>query len=228
MDSVLHLAETLMGSPWLYLLVLALVALDGFFPLVPGETVVIAAGAYAVSGSTQAPALLVAAWAGALTGDLISHHLGRGAGPLARWFRRRRWGGAMLGWAERELTDRGGMLLISGRFIPGGRTATTLTSDIVGYPRARFLGFAAIAGLLWSLYSVGIGMLGGLAFRTEPLLGVAVGIGLALLLGGGIEAARVLRRKATRSRSRARSSSVSPRQPPAARVGAPGPARGGT
>ena len=134
----------------------------------------------------------------------------------------------MLGWAERELTDRGGMLLISGRFIPGGRTATTLTSGIVGYPRARFLGFAAIAGLLWSLYSVGIGMLGGLAFRTEPLLGVAVGIGLALLLGGGIEAARVLRRKATRSRSRARSSSVSPRQPRGGRVGVPGPAPGGT
>ena len=64
--------------------------------------------------------------------------------------------------------------------------------------------------------------------NAGPLLGVAVGIGLALLLGGGIEAARVLRRKATRSRSRARSSSVSPRQPPAARVGAPGPARGGT
>lgn len=194
MDAILHLAENLMGSPWLYLLVLGLAALDGFFPIVPAETVVIAAGAYAVTGQPHALGLLIAAWAGALLGDVISHHLGRGAGPVARWFRRRRWGGTLLGWAERELRARGGMLLISARFIPGGRTATTLTSGIVGYPRPRFLGFATIAGLLWSLYSVGIGMAGGLVFQTQPLLGVAVGIGLALALGGAIELVRALRR----------------------------------
>ncbi|HEX7351439.1 DedA family protein, partial [Brachybacterium sp.] len=157
MDSILHLAESLMGSPWLYLFIVGLTALDGFFPVVPSETVVIAAAAYAVTGTPNALLILVAAWAGAVSGDLVSHHLGRGAGPIARWFRRRRWGSALLGWAERELEARGGMLLISARFIPGGRTATTLTSGMLRYPRPRFLGFAAIAGLLWSLYSVGIG-----------------------------------------------------------------------
>jgi len=194
-DSILHLAESLMGSPWLYLLVLCLAALDGFFPIVPSETVVIAAAAYAVTGAPNALLILVVAWAGAVCGDLISHHLGRGAGPIARWFRRRRWGGALLGWAERELQARGGMLLISARFIPGGRTATTLTSGMLRYPRPRFLGVAVIGGLLWSLYSVGIGMAGGIAFHDQPLLGVAVGIGLALLLAGAIEGVRLLRRR---------------------------------
>lgn len=33
-----------------------------------------------------------------------------------------------------------------------------------------------------------------MVFRTEPLLGVTVGIDLALALGGGIELARSLRR----------------------------------
>ncbi|MGO1598437.1 DedA family protein [Brachybacterium sp.] len=207
MDAVLHLAESLMGSPWLYLLVLGLTAVDGFLPIVPGETVVIAAGTYAVTGEPNAVALLVAAWIGALCGDVISHHLGRGAGPLARWFRRRRWGGALLGWADRELTARGGMLLVSARFIPGGRTATTLTSGIVRFPRSRFVGFAALAGVLWALYYVGVGMLGGLAFQQQPLLGVAMGIGTAIVLGGGIELVRSLR---GRRRSQARSSSVSP------------------
>ena len=228
MDAVLHLAESLMGSPWLYLLVLGLTAVDGFLPVVPGETVVIAAGAYAVAGEPSALGLLAAAWAGALCGDVVSHHLGRGAGPLARWFRRRRWGGALLGWAERELTARGGMLLVSARFIPGGRTATTLTSGIVRYPRSRFVGFAALAGLLWALYYVGVGALGGMVFQQQPLLGVAMGIGTAIVLGGGIELVRSLRARRRRharsssvspppdrppsSRSHARSSSVSPRQ----------------
>lgn len=198
MDAVLHLAESLMTSPWLYLLVLALVALDGIFPVVPAETVVIAAAAYATTGQPQPLLLLVAAGAGALIGDVTTHHLGRGAGPLARWFRRRRWGGSLLRWAERELTARGGMLLISARFIPGGRTATTFTSGMVGYPRPRFVGFAAVAGLLWSLYNVGIGMLGGLAFHDRPLLGVALGIGLAMTLAVVIEGARALRRRGQR------------------------------
>lgn len=195
MDAVLHFAESLMTSPWLYLLVLVLVALDGIVPVVPAETVVIAAAAYATTGQPQPVLLLVVAWSGALIGDVTTHHIGRGAGPLARWFRRRRWGDSLLGWAERELTARGGMLLISARFIPGGRTATTLTSGVIRYPRPRLVGFAAVAGLLWSLYNVGIGMLGGLAFQDRPMLGVALGIGLAVTLAGMIEGARTLRRR---------------------------------
>lgn len=195
MDTVLHLAESLVGSPWLYLFVLGLTTVDGFLPIVPAETVVIAAGAYAVTGEPSALGLLAAAWAGALIGDVVSHHLGRGAGPIARWFRGRRWGGTLLGWAERELTARGGMLLVSARFIPGGRTATTLTSGIVRYPRSRFLGFTALAGLLWALYCVGVGALGGMVFQQQPLFGVAMGIGLALTLTGAVEGLRLLRRR---------------------------------
>ncbi|MGO3478216.1 MAG: DedA family protein [Brachybacterium tyrofermentans] len=221
MDAVLDLAQTLLSSPWLYALVLGVTMLDAVVPLVPGETLVITAAAYAVTGSgPEAPLVLLAAWAGALGGDVIAHHLGRGAGPLTAWLRRRRWGGTLFEWAQRELTARGGMLLISARFIPGGRTATTVASGAIGYPRARFVGFAAIAGLLWSLYSVGIGMLGGLAFHEQPLMGVALGIGLALAVGGSIEGMRALRARRRRRRT-ALSLPVS-----AARAASPAPARG--
>ncbi len=218
MDAVLQLAQSLMSSPWLYALVLGLALLDAVLPIVPGETVVISAAAYAVTGEPVALLVLLAAWAGALIGDITAHHLGRGAGPLARWLRRRRWADSLLGLAEQELRTRGGMLLISARFVPGGRTATTLASGVIGYPRARFVGFAAIAGLLWATYSVGIGVIGGLAFHEQPLLGVALGIGLALVLGASLEAVRAMR-----ARRRAR---VSP--PASAASGAsPAPARAG-
>src|SRR5699024_5765687 len=148
------------------------------------ETVVIAAAAYAATGNPNALLLIGSAWAGALLGDVAAHHLGRGIGPVTRWLRRRKLSGPLVQRAERELRNRGGMLILSARFIPGGRTATNVASGMIAYPRGRFIGFAAIAALLWSIYTVGIGMLGGLAFHDQPLLGVGLGIGIALAVGG--------------------------------------------
>ena len=65
--------STLAGSPWVYFVVLAVCLIDGFFPPVPSETVVVAAAA--VSASTGSPnmLLLVAVAAlGAMAGDNIA------------------------------------------------------------------------------------------------------------------------------------------------------------
>lgn len=37
MDSVLHLVEAVMASPWLYVLLFAIVAADSVFPVFPGR-----------------------------------------------------------------------------------------------------------------------------------------------------------------------------------------------
>lgn len=193
MDSVLQLAESLMASPWLLLLVIALAVGDSLVPMVPAETVVLTAGTFAVTGSPSAALLVVAAWAGALLGDVLAHHVGRGAGPLTRRLRRRRYTGAVAGAAETALRSRGGVIILGARFVPGARTAVNITSGAIRFPRPAFVLYSSLAALIWSLYYVGIGMLGGLAFGNNPLLGVAVGITLALLLGGGIELVRRLR-----------------------------------
>lgn len=177
MDSVLQLAESLMASPWLLLLVIALAVGDSLVPMVPAETVVLTAGTFAVTGSPSAALLVVAAWAGALLGDVLAHHVGRGVGPLTRRLRRL----------------RGGVIILGARFVPGARTAVNITSGAIRFPRPAFVLYSSLAALIWALYYVGIGMLGGLAFGNNPLLGVAVGITLALLLGGGIELVRRLR-----------------------------------
>ena len=193
MDSVLQLAESLMASPWLLLLVIALAVGDSLVPMVPAETVVLTAGTFAVTGSPSAALLVVAAWAGALLGDVLAHHVGRGAGPLTQRLRRRRYAGAVVGAAETALRSRGGVIILGARFVPGARTAVNITSGAIRFPRPAFVLYSSLAALIWSLYYVGIGMLGGLAFGNNPLLGVAVGITLALLLGGGIELMRRLR-----------------------------------
>lgn len=208
MDAVLHLAESLLTSPWLFALVAVLALFDSVLPIVPAETVVIAAAAYAATGNPNALLLIGSAWAGALLGDVAAHHLGRGIEPVTRWLRRRKLSGPLVQRAERELRNRGGMLILSARFIPGGRTATNVASGMIAYPRGRFIGFAAIAALLWSIYNVGIGMLGGLAFHDQPLLGVGLGIGIALAVGGSIEAVRSLRDRRRQRLNRRRSAAT--------------------
>lgn len=191
MDFVLHLVEAVMASPWLYVLLFAIVAADSVFPVFPGETVVITAGAYAVAQeSPQALVLIAVTIAAALSGDLISHHVGRGAGPLTGRFRSRRTGDKLLTWAENGLSTRGGSIIVTARFIPGGRTATSIASGMIHYPRPLFAGFALLAATAWALYNVGIGMAGGLLFRERPLLGVVLGIALALVLSWLIERIR--------------------------------------
>ena len=44
-----------------------------------------------------------------------------------------------LDWATEQIRIRGGLLLITARFIPGGRTALTVSCGITHQPRAWFV-----------------------------------------------------------------------------------------
>jgi membrane-associated protein len=81
-------------------------------------------------------------------------------------------------------------LIIVCRFIPGGRTAVTLTCGIIGYDRRRFIVATAIAAVLWALYVFFIGRLGGKAFEDKPWLGFLVAFGGTAVISALIEAAR--------------------------------------
>src|SRR5690349_22926853 len=70
----------LISSPWLYLVVLLAVAVDGFIPVVPSETLVIGLGALSATGRPNLVALAMAAIAGGMAGDRVSYFLGRKAG----------------------------------------------------------------------------------------------------------------------------------------------------
>jgi membrane protein DedA with SNARE-associated domain len=208
-----------MASPWLFPLVLVLAAGDSLVPMVPAETVVLTAGTFAVTGSPSAALLVVAAWAGALLGDVLAHHVGRGAGPLARRLRGGRITGAVIGSTETALRRRGGVIILGARFVPGARTAVNLTTGATGMPRGTFVLFSSVASLAWALYYVGIGMLGGLAFAQNPLLGVALGIGLALALGGVLEMVRRLRTRRTARAGSQRETGTGPQRAASAGAG---------
>ncbi|TDC27965.1 DedA family protein [Micromonospora sp. 15K316] len=201
MMDLLDLLHQTMSSPWVYLAIFAIAVLDGFFPIVPSETAVITAGVFAASGTPNLPAVIVVAAAGALVGDHVSYAIGRAGG--SRLLDRLPVGGkrrAGVEWARRGIALRGGLILTVTRYVPGGRTAVTLTMGAVGYPRRRFLAFDALAAGSWGLYSALVGYLGGLAFEQDPLRGLLLGLGLALTVTVLVEGVRVLRRRARPAR----------------------------
>lgn len=186
---VLGMAE----SPWLLVAVLALAVIDGFFPPVPSESVVIAVAVLAMTGEGPNLWLLILVAAlGAFTGDFIAYTIGSKV-PIERLrlFRGRR-GRASLEWARRALDTRGTVLILSARFIPVGRVAVNMTAGAVHFPRPRFLLIAAIAAVVWGGYSTLLGIGAGVFLHDHPLIAIAVGVAGGVLLGFLVDA--VLRR----------------------------------
>lgn len=196
-DSLVDLAS---GSSWTYGVVFAFALLDAVAPIVPSETLVVAAAALAGSGRLDLALVLLAAAAGALLGDNAAYGIGRLFGPrLERWLsatpRRRE----RLDWAERQLDERGGTLIVVARFVPGGRTATMVSAGLLGMRWRRFVPFDLAASTVWALYASLIGFFGGTAFEDEPLVGVGFALGLALVAGLVTEAGRrILQRRRRR------------------------------
>lgn len=205
MDALVETVHGAMGSPWIYLLLFLVAAVDGFFPVVPGETSVIAAGAFAATGEPHLALVILTAAAGAFAGDHVSYLLGRVSG--GRLLRRVRPGTRRAGAidrARRELAVRGGLILVVARYVPGGRTAVTLTMGTTRFPVRSFACFDAVAALSWAGYSALIGHLGGMAFERDPIRGLLLGLALACTVTVLTEAVRRLRRRRTARRAAAR------------------------
>ncbi|GAA2802655.1 DedA family protein [Nonomuraea dietziae] len=195
--AILDLLNQVMSSPWLYLALFALALLDGFFPIVPAETSVITAGVFAAStGEPTLWLVMVVAALGAFAGDHISYAIGGKAGRRLR-------GKKTYAWAQQALAERGGLLLVVARYIPGGRTAATLTMGAVRYPRRSFAFFDAIAAGSWAVYSALIGFFGGMAFENDPIRGLLLGLGIAVSITVLVEVVRWVRKRRSQGSHRA-------------------------
>ncbi len=181
-EAILDVVESFVATPWVYLALLLVTKLDGFFPVVPSETLVITLGVFAAANAEPNLLLVIlVASVGAFAGDHISYFIGRKSGPrlMARvkpGSRTRR----AYDNVGRMLEKRGGLVLITARYVPGGRTAATLTTGATRYPLRSFALYTAIAAVSWATYSALIGYIGGAAFEHNPLLGLVMGVGLAL------------------------------------------------
>lgn len=186
--------DQISSSDWYPLLIFAVALADAVVPLVPSETAVIIGGVAAGLGTQRIGMVIAAGAFGAWLGDNLAYILGRRAGPflqrtLFSGKRRRR-----LEWAEEKLQARGAMLLVTARFIPGGRTAVTLTSGITHQPRLRFAAATLVAAVLWAAYGALLGLVGGHVFASHHTVAFVVAMAAALGLNVGLEMLRKRRR----------------------------------
>jgi membrane protein DedA with SNARE-associated domain len=189
MSVLQHLA---LSSPLSYLAAFLIPMLDAILPVLPSETIVIALGVSTAGSTDPRIALLVGlAACGAFAGDNLCYFIGRRFGPLAerKLFAGEK-GARRRAWATGALDRFGARLIVVCRFIPGGRTAVTLTCGIVGYSRRSFLIATAFAGVIWACYAFFLGRLGGKAFEDRPWIGFLLAFGVALAASAIIELVR--------------------------------------
>lgn len=211
MDIINELILQAAASPWLYLVMFATAMIDGFFPPVPSETVLVAAAAVAASGGdTNLPLLIAVAALGAVIGDNIAYAIGRSVGTTRfAWMRRPRVAAAFER-AQRTLARGGAPLILGARYIPVGRVAVNMSAGALGYSWRRFMPLSILGGLTWALYSGLIGMLAGHWLEDQPLLSVVFGVAFALVIGLIIDRIAAARRRRAETASVIRPADAEP------------------
>jgi membrane-associated protein len=179
------------ASGWAYLIVFLLAYFDALVPVVPSETSVITAGVVASQGDLNLMIIVAVAAGGAFLGDNTAYFIGSRFGTRIneRFFSGEK-ARQRVQWAQKQVSERGGELILIARFIPGGRTVVTLSCGTLGYPWRRFVIFDAAAALSWALYASLLGYLGGHAFEKAPWKGLLLALGIAFAVAGAVEVIR--------------------------------------
>ena len=197
---MLDLVDLVPNSPWTYIAVASLVAIDAVFPLAPSETLLVAGGVLVADGDLSLPFLGLAAVIGALAGHSLLYVLGVRFGPQLRrrLFASRR-AAANLEQMSRALHERTWLLIVSD-FLPAGRTAAMFAAGGLGLSPARFYSYVVPGAVLWASFYLMLGVAGGSAFGGEGWRPLAVSLSAALAIAAVAELIRVVRARRSEKR----------------------------
>lgn len=180
---------------WFLGVIFSIAFFDSVIPVVPSETTVIIGGVAAGTGDQPLLAVILCGALGAFLGDNTAYEVGsRLTHVVERQAERRPSWRARLDWAADQIATRGGLLLVTARFIPGGRTALTISSGVTRQPRGWFVRWVAAAVVIWATYAAMLGYIGGRAFEDNHTLAFLIAFGAALALTGVVELVRHRRR----------------------------------
>ena len=176
--------ELLSSSAFAYALIAGLVAADGVFPAIPGETALIGGALLAADGELALLAVIAAGVIGGFLGDNASYLLGVRLGrPAAASLLRSEAALRRLDWARDQIRERGTHIIISVRFIPVGRTASTFVAGTLAMPWRRFGPVDAIAVTAWTTYAALVGFWAGRTLDIEGPAVIAIAVVIAVGLG---------------------------------------------
>lgn len=169
LDTYLDLIITAYGA-WTYALLFIIIFCETglvITPLLPGDSLLFAAGAFAARGSLSAPLLLALLTAAAILGDSVNYFIGSFIGPRAfqkdsaRFFKKE-----YLVRAQNFYEEHGGKIIIIARFLPIIRTFAPFVAGIGKMNYGRFLAYNIGGGALW----VALFTLAGFYFGKIPFV----------------------------------------------------------
>jgi len=201
MEVARHLLGIAMASHWLLLILFAAAAIDAVFPVVPSEGMVITAGMAAAAGHQNLLLVITVAMVGSVIGESVCYFLGRGSGPaLHRWMKRQERRQQLYEKVSAALHSRGGLILMTVRYIPGARMVATLTAGATRYSFKKFIVFTFAGVTVAYTYVALLGYLGGDAFAHDQLKGLVFSLSLAAVIGLVVETSRriAVRRRAAK------------------------------
>ena len=183
---------------WFLLIIFSVALLDSILPIVPGETTVIAGGVAAGAGNQTLALVILAGAVGAFLGDNLAYDIGSSLRtPRPGWAARKPNRDARIDGAGLQIKKRGGLLLITARFIPGGRTILTCPR---GSPASLACGSPPgwrSRRMIWATYAAGLGYLFGQAFEDNHALAFWLAFGTALSITAIVEIIRWIRDRGT-------------------------------
>ncbi|GAA1216983.1 DedA family protein [Prauserella alba] len=191
LDSIIEWLRSSVDSPWLWLVLFLITAANPLVPFLPSRSAVVAIAVLVAGDPMRLTLLLVSTTIAALAGDCVGYWVGKRAGPrILAWLQRSDRGRPRHRRAWRATHRHGALLIIAGRHLPGGRLTGALAPGYVRYPWRRFVALDAVGSAIWALYCVAVGYIGGVSFATDPLKGVVLGFGIALIVPAGMELGR--------------------------------------
>jgi membrane-associated protein len=162
---------------------LATLFLVGLTPVAPTEPLLVGMGVLAATGRLPLLAVIATAAVACSAGDHLLYGAGRTlGGRLTARLRGRPTVRTAQDWLERRITRWGPPALVVGRWLPGGGTVGALLAGTLGWRWTRFTPASMIGSVLWSAYAALVGYAGG-GIAGTPLLGLVLGLGLAVFAG---------------------------------------------
>lgn len=162
----LHLQTVIQEyGAWTYVLLFLIIFCETGLvvtPVLPGDSLLFAAGTFAALGALDLPWLLGLLGIAAILGDALNYAVGRFMGPKV--FTRE--DGRFLKKEYLERTHQfyekyGGKTIIIARFVPIVRTFAPFVAGVGSMTYARFASYNILGGLLWITVCTGAGYLFG-------------------------------------------------------------------
>jgi membrane-associated protein len=154
---------------WTYVILFAIIFCETGLvvtPILPGDSLLFAAGAFAATGALDLTLVLVLLSVAAILGDAVNYSIGHYLGPKALSGNSRFLKKEYLDKTQRFYERYGGKTIVIARFVPIVRTFAPFLAGVGRMSYWRFARYNIGGGLLW----VGVCVMAGYLFGNIPIV----------------------------------------------------------